>query len=292
MKRFAAKVTVVEHNDRTLNRDDEDVAGFLEEILEREGVRFITNASISSVSGKRGDKVTLRGRLGDGSLYIEASHILCATGRTPNTDAIGADAAGLKLTQAGHVEVDEWNRATENRVFAVGDCGCSPHFTHIAFDDFRIIRDYPAGKADLKSARRSSRQVPFTLFTDSEFAHVGLREHEAKSKRIQYRSSKLPMAAFLKTRTLDATEGFAKVLVAKDSDEILGFSAIGKHPWVQPTCETSSVMFDIMRHRLTYTHRWSRLRRRRTSTCRATRYEKKSAIHGFGESSDHPSDLE
>jgi pyruvate/2-oxoglutarate dehydrogenase complex dihydrolipoamide dehydrogenase (E3) component len=75
--------------------------------------------------------------------------------------------------------------------------------------------------------RRSSRQVPFTLFTDPEFAHVGLREHEARKQDVQYRLAKLPMAAFLKTRTLGSTVGFAKLLVAQNSDVILGFSAIG-----------------------------------------------------------------
>lgn len=228
MKRFGATVTIVEHNMRILKREDEDVATFLRETLEKEGVKFITSASLSSVSGKSGEKVTLSGKRGDEPLKIEGSHILCATGRIPNNDTIGAAAAGIKLTKSGHVEVDEWNRATKDGIFAVGDCAGSPHFTHIGFDDFRIVRDYLAGKADVHAARRSSRQVPFTLFTDPEFGHVGLREHEAKAKGMQYRSAKLPMAAFLKTRTLGAMEGFAKVLVAQGSDIILGFSAIGQ----------------------------------------------------------------
>ena len=227
MRRFGAKVTILEHNSRVLKREDDDVAELLKSVLEKEGVVFLTNASISSVSGKSGDHVVVKG-IKDGETFeIEGSHILCATGRLPNTEDIGADSAGLKLTLNGHLQVDEWNRATRDGVFAVGDCAGSTYFTHIAFDDFRIVKEYLSGKFKPDLMRRSSRQIPFTLFTDPEFAHVGLREHEARKQDVQYRLAKLPMAAFLKTRTLGSTGGFAKLLVAQNSDVILGFSAIG-----------------------------------------------------------------
>jgi pyruvate/2-oxoglutarate dehydrogenase complex dihydrolipoamide dehydrogenase (E3) component len=227
MKRLGAKVSVLEHNQRILKREDEDVASFLKDTLDKEGVDFMTGTSISSVSGKSGRTVVLKGTRNGETFEIEGSHILCATGRIPNSEEIRADVAGIKIAPSGHIKVDEWNRATDDGIFAVGDCAGSPYFTHIAFDDFRIVREYLSGKIDTNLARRSSRQVPFTLFTDPEFAHVGMREHEAREKSIQYRLAKLPMGVFLKTRTLGATEGFAKVLVAKDSDVILGFSAIG-----------------------------------------------------------------
>ena len=227
MNRLGAKVTVLEHNARILKREDEDVAALLEQILTREGVNSMTQASITSVSGRSGEKVMLKCTRDGQPLELDGSHILCATGRLPNNENIGLDVAGISLTQSGHIKVDEWNRATDDGVFAVGDCAGSPHFTHVAFDDFRIVRDYLSGKADTNMPRRSSRQVPFTLFTDPEFAHVGLREHEARAQNIPYRIAKAPLAAFLKTRTIGATQGFAKVLIAKNSDLILGFSAIG-----------------------------------------------------------------
>ena len=227
MRRFGAKVTVIEHNSRVLKREDEDTAAFLRETLENEGVFFLTNTSISSVSGKSGQTVVLKGTNDGETFEMQGSHILCATGRLPNTEDIGSESAGLSLNANGHIEVDEWNRATEDGVFAVGDCAGSPHFTHVAFDDYRIVREYLNRNFIPDLMRRSSRQVPFTLFTDPEFAHVGLREHEAGKQDIKYRLAKLPMAAFLKTRTLGSTEGFAKLLVAQDSDIILGFSAIG-----------------------------------------------------------------
>lgn len=227
MRRFGSKVTVLEHNTRILKREDDDVATLVQEILEKERVVFNTNTNLSLVSGKSGEKVVLSGRVGDEPFEIEGSHILCATGRLPNTEDLGLDQAGVKLTSNGHIEVDEWNRTAAADVYAVGDCAGSPYFTHIGFDDFRIVRDCLSGKVDSSISRKSSRQVPFTLFTDPEVAHVGLRVHEARTRGVQYRLAKIPMAAILKTRTLGQTEGFAKVLVAQDSDVILGFTAVG-----------------------------------------------------------------
>jgi pyruvate/2-oxoglutarate dehydrogenase complex dihydrolipoamide dehydrogenase (E3) component len=110
-------------------------------------------------------------------------------------------------------------------VRAVGDVANSPHFTHIGFDDFRIV------VADLTGSPRPNgtkgRQVPFTLFTHPELAHVGMREKEARAKDIKYRLAKLPMAAFLRTRTLDETAGFAKALIEEKENKILGFTALG-----------------------------------------------------------------
>ena len=226
MRRFGAEVTVIEHNDRILKHEDEDVATVLTQVLEADGVVFSTSTSLSSVSGKSGQTVTLKGDRSGEPIEIKGSHILCATGRLPNNDKIGLETAGVKLTRTGQIVVDEWNRANEDGLYAVGDCSGSPYFTHIGFDDFRIVRDHLTGKADSEK-RRSTRQVPFTLFTEPEFAHIGLREHEAKARGVHYRLSKLPMMAFLRTRTLGETTGFAKLLVSEEDDKILGFSVIG-----------------------------------------------------------------
>lgn len=107
----------------------------------------------------------------------------------------------------------------------MGDCAGSPHLTHVAFDDFRIVKDVHMSKSLLPN-RKSGRQVPFTLFTTPELAHVGLREHEASPLGLKFRTAKLPMSGFLKTRTLEETAGFAKALIAED-DTILGFTALG-----------------------------------------------------------------
>ncbi|EOO00199.1 putative dihydrolipoyl dehydrogenase protein [Phaeoacremonium minimum UCRPA7] len=225
-KRFGSEVTVLEHNEQILKNEDEDVVNALLGVLKEEGIRFITSARVTEVQGISGQGVQLSVELPQGELqHIKSSHLMVAAGRTPNTSGIGLEKIGVKLTAIGHVQVDEQLRTTADGVFAVGDCAGSPHFTHIGFDDFRIVYSYLIGTPKTKGT--SGRQVPSTLFTSPELAHVGLHEHEAKAKGIKYRLAKLPMAAFLRTRTLGDTRGFAKALIEADGNGILGFTALG-----------------------------------------------------------------
>jgi pyruvate/2-oxoglutarate dehydrogenase complex dihydrolipoamide dehydrogenase (E3) component len=133
------------------------------------------------------------------------------------------DLAGVEITSRGHVKVNERLETTAPGVWAVGDCAGSPHFTHIAFDDFRIVRD------NLLGGRRvtTGRQVPFCMFTDPEFARIGLSETEAKERGLRYRLAKIPIVSVLRTRTLSETRGFLKALIDVGSDRILGFTAVG-----------------------------------------------------------------
>jgi pyruvate/2-oxoglutarate dehydrogenase complex dihydrolipoamide dehydrogenase (E3) component len=225
MRRLGAQITVIERNERVMKKEDRDIADALVEVLEEEGVSFCTETVITEVSGQSGTSVTLKGTAARKPFEITGSHILCATGRFPNTDNIGLEEAGIKLTGRGFIDTNESLQTSSAGIFAVGDCAGSPNFTHIAFDDFQIVRDVLMGKPTT-GKRRMSRQVPFTLFTTPELAHVGLREHEAVSRGIKFRLAKLPMMGFLKTRTLGQTTGFAKALIAED-DTILGFTALG-----------------------------------------------------------------
>jgi pyruvate/2-oxoglutarate dehydrogenase complex dihydrolipoamide dehydrogenase (E3) component len=152
---------------------------------------------------------------------IEGSDLLVASGKIPNTDGIGLEAAGIERDHRGFVKVDERLRTTAPGVWAVGDCAGSPHFTHIADDDVRVVRDNLAGI----DRTTIGRLVPFCLFTDPELARVGLSESEAKSRGIAYRLTKIPVTAVLRSRTLSEPRGFYKALVATDSDRILGFTA-------------------------------------------------------------------
>lgn len=224
-RRFGAKVTVVERNARILKNEDEDVSNALVEVLKGEGVDFLTSATISKVEGTSGDSVTLSGSRNGVSFEINASHLLVASGRLPNVEDSGLETAGVELTATGHVKVNEYLQANVPGIFAVGDCAGSPHFTHIGFDDFRIVSNFLLNKQPLRST--ANRQVPYTLYTNPELAHVGLSESGARKAGIQYRLAKLPMAAFLRTRTMDATQGFAKALVSASDDTILGFTALG-----------------------------------------------------------------
>jgi pyruvate/2-oxoglutarate dehydrogenase complex dihydrolipoamide dehydrogenase (E3) component len=223
-RRLGAQVTVIEHNTQILKNEDEDVSSLLREILTKEGIKFYTSAQATSISGSSGSEVTVEGTSAGESFTLKGSHILAAAGRLPNTEDIGLDVAGIEQTPSKHIKVDEYLYTSANGIFAVGDCAGNPHFTHIAFDDFRIVVSSILGAKPPRSAK--GRQVPSCLYTSPEIAQVGLREKEAKKAGIEYRLGKAPMLIFLRTRTLGETDGFAKVLIAPD-DTIIGFTAVG-----------------------------------------------------------------
>jgi len=223
MRRFGSRVTVIDKNPRLAHREDEDVSQALQQLCKDEGIDLAMNADVTSVEGKSGESVKLR-LVQDGSEKIlKGTHLLVATGRTPNTARIGLDLAGVGLTDHGYIKVNERLQTTAPDVWAIGDCAGSPHFTHISFDDFRVIRDNLVGRPRVTTGR----QVPFCMFTDPELARVGLSETEAKAKGVAYRVAKIPMVAVLRTRTLSETRGFMKALIDTESDRILGFTAFG-----------------------------------------------------------------
>ena len=223
MRRLGSQVTLIERNDRLAHREDKDISDALHELCKDEGIEFIFNAKITKVEGKSGSLVKLSAMQNDSALTLEGTHLLVASGRTPNTEGIGLELAGVELTPHQFVKVNERLETTAPGVWAIGDCAGNPHFTHISFDDFRIIRDNIAGGNHVATGR----QVPFCLFTDPEFARIGLSEIVAKEKGIGYRLARIPMAAVLRTRTLSETRGFMKALIDTKSDRILGFTAFG-----------------------------------------------------------------
>jgi pyruvate/2-oxoglutarate dehydrogenase complex dihydrolipoamide dehydrogenase (E3) component len=151
---------------------------------------------------------------------LDGSHLLVAAGRTPNTADIGLELAGVELTDRGYIKVNERLETTAEGVWALGEVAGSPQFTHISFDDFRVFRDDLSGGNHVTTGR----QVPFCMFTDPEFARIGLSETEAAKRGIPYRLFKIPMEEVLRARTLSETRGFLKALVEKDGDRILGFA--------------------------------------------------------------------
>ena len=223
MRRFGSHVTIIERNERLAHREDQDVTDVLREVFSEEGIEIVTSAHIAKVEGKSGEWVKLHAARDGAEIILEGTHLLVASGRAPNTQGIGLELAGVETTDRGYVKVNESLETTAPGVWAVGDCAGSPHFTHIAFDDHRIVRDNLAGGHRVTTGR----QVPFCMFTDPEFARIGLRETEAKERGIAYRLAKIPMIAVLRTRTLSETRGFLKALIDTESDHILGFTALG-----------------------------------------------------------------
>jgi pyruvate/2-oxoglutarate dehydrogenase complex dihydrolipoamide dehydrogenase (E3) component len=183
----------------------------------------LLDTRVREVEGLSGQKVRVVAENGQRQRTIEGTDLLVATGRTPNTQGIGLEAAGVELDSRGYIKVNERLETNAPGIWAMGDCAGSPQFTHVAFDDFRVVRD------NLDGGSRSTRDrlIPFCMFTDPELARVGLNESEAKRRGIGYRLVKLPMAAVLRAVTLGETRGFVKMLIEAETDGILGFTAFG-----------------------------------------------------------------
>ncbi len=223
MRRFGSKVTIIDRNDRLARQEDEDVSAALHGLFQGEGIGLVLNAVVTDTEGTSGQSVKLHLQQGGARKIVEATDLLVATGRTPNTAGIGLDVAGVELTGSGYIKVNDRLETTAPDVWAIGECAGSPQFTHIAFDDFRVIRDNLAGVNRVTTGR----QVPYCLFTDPELARIGLNETEAKADGIPYRLAKILMSSVLRTRTLSETRGFMKALIDTESDRILGFTVFG-----------------------------------------------------------------
>jgi pyruvate/2-oxoglutarate dehydrogenase complex dihydrolipoamide dehydrogenase (E3) component len=222
MRRLGSRVTICERDERLLSREDPDIAEAVCHLLQDEGIAIITSANVDRVSGRSGDRVALHATIDGMQKIVEGSHLLVALGKTPNTTGIGLERAGIELTPSGYVRVNDRLETTASAVWAMGDCAGSPAFTHMSFEDFRIVRDNLRGKQ--RSTR--GRQVPFCLFIEPELARVGLNEVEARRQGVAYRLAELPISSILRTRTTAETRGKLKALIGED-DRILGFTALG-----------------------------------------------------------------
>ena len=222
-RRFGSRVTIIEHGPQLAGREDPDVADEIRRILSDEGIDIFVGAETRRVQGRSGGDVSLLVRTSSGEQTIEGSDILVAAGRSPNTAGIGLDVAGVELDGHGYIKVNERLETSAPDVWAIGECAGSPQFTHVSFDDFRIIRDNLAGG----NRTTRDRLIPYCMFTDPPLARVGLSEGEAQRQGIEVRVAKLPMSAVLRTHTIDETQGFMKALVAARDDRILGFTMIG-----------------------------------------------------------------
>src|SRR2546426_6379841 len=223
LRRFGSAVTVIEHGRQIASKEDLDVAQALLENFTSEGIEVLLEAKVREIEGLSGKHIRIRAENHHGDQRIEGTDLLVAAGRTPNTRGIGLEAAGVELDERGYIKVNERLETTAAGVWAMGDCAGSPQFTHVAFDDFRVVRD------NLNGGNRTTRDrlIPFCMFTDPQLPRGGCNESEAKKRGIGYRLAKIPMAAVLRAVTLSETRGFVKILIDDRSDRILGFTVLG-----------------------------------------------------------------
>jgi pyruvate/2-oxoglutarate dehydrogenase complex dihydrolipoamide dehydrogenase (E3) component len=223
MRRFGSRVTLIERSPQIASQEDADVSAALLELFHDEGIEVLLGTEVVRVEGLSGHQVRVHVKDAKGERAIEGTDILVAVGRVPNTQEIGLEKTGVELDSRGYIKVNERLETTAPNIWAVGDCAGSPQFTHVAFDDFRVIRDNLAGG----NRTTLNRLIPYCIFTDPELARVGLNETQAKRGGVEYRLVKFPMAAVFRAETLSEPRGFLKILIEKDSDRILGITVFG-----------------------------------------------------------------
>jgi pyruvate/2-oxoglutarate dehydrogenase complex dihydrolipoamide dehydrogenase (E3) component len=222
-RRFGSRVTIVQSAGQLLTREDPDIAEEITKILRQDGVEVVLNANASHVA-QTGESIRLNVQSKNDSATLVGSHLLVATGRVPNSDTLNLAAAGIQTSECGFIQVNDRLETTAAGVYALGDIKGGPAFTHISYDDFRIIR---ANLIEKKAASTRDRQVPYAVFIDPQLGRVGLTEREARAQGRNIRVAKLPMTHVARALEVDETRGFMKAIVDADSNQILGAAILG-----------------------------------------------------------------
>jgi pyruvate/2-oxoglutarate dehydrogenase complex dihydrolipoamide dehydrogenase (E3) component len=219
-RRFGSAVTVIDHMDRLLSREEPEASDALGEVFEGEGMELAMGAKVTHV-GREGDEIVVSV---EGGRAFRGSHLLVAIGRRPNTDDLGCEQGGVALDPRGFIVVGDDYRTSAPGIYAVGDCTPGPQFTHAAWDDHRLLFDELKGRPHRK---RSERLVPITAFTDPPLARVGLTEKEAKEEGIPYEVATMPFGQVARAIEIDETAGVMKILLDPRSEKILGVTIVG-----------------------------------------------------------------
>jgi pyruvate/2-oxoglutarate dehydrogenase complex dihydrolipoamide dehydrogenase (E3) component len=223
-RRFGSRVTIVQRGKQLLPREDGDVAEEMAKILREDGVEVILGAEVQDAAPAAGGRVDLSVRAAGDVRTLTGSHLLVAVGRVPNTDRLNLAVAGVQTDRQGYVQVNERLETTAPGVYGLGDVKGGPAFTHISYDDFRILE---ANLLKGGHATTAGRLVPYTVFTDPELGRVGLSEQDARRSGRSIRVAKMPMAHVARARETDEPRGLMKVVVDAATGEILGCAILG-----------------------------------------------------------------
>ncbi|WP_324672078.1 mercuric reductase [Hymenobacter sp. GOD-10R] len=223
-RRLGSKVTIIESNPKVLSREDDDVCDAMQQLLADEGVEFVLGVEARRVSQNAEGVLTLTVDTEEGERRLRGTHLLVATGREPNTNKLGLDKAGVELDEDGYIKVNDDLLTNVPGVYALGDVHGGPQFTHISYDDYRVVRD-----AILHDKPRSAkkRPLPYVVFTQPQLGRVGLSEKQAQEDKIPYRVASLPVSTIGRARETGHTAGFIKVLVDEDN-HILGTAVLSE----------------------------------------------------------------
>jgi pyruvate/2-oxoglutarate dehydrogenase complex dihydrolipoamide dehydrogenase (E3) component len=231
-RRFGSEVTLVQRGPHVLSREDDDVADAMAQMLREDGITILLSSTVQSVerlgSGVAlrviGDPERERERERELERVVEGSHLLVATGRQPNTEALDLSAAGLQTDDRGYIPVNDRLETAVPGIWALGDVKGGPAFTHISYDDYRVVRGNILGGGGFTT---TGRVVPYVVFTDPQLGRVGLSETEARRQGLDVRVAKLPMDWVARALETGESRGFMKAVVEVSTDRILGAAVLG-----------------------------------------------------------------
>ena len=223
-RRFGSRVTVVQRGKQLMSREDTDVAEAVAEIMRQDGIEVLLSTQTQRAEQGNDGKIRLRVSTPEGERTLEGSHLLVAAGRPPNTDRLNLEAAGIETDKRGQIKVNERLETNLEGVYALGDVKGGPAFTHISYDDFRIVR---TNLLEGGNATITDRKVPYTVFIDPQLGRAGLSEQEAREQGLNIRVAKIPMSYVARAIEVDETRGFMKAVVDADTDQILGCAILG-----------------------------------------------------------------
>jgi pyruvate/2-oxoglutarate dehydrogenase complex dihydrolipoamide dehydrogenase (E3) component len=222
-RRLGSRVTVIQSAAQLLGHEDQDVAEAVATILQEDGIQIHLNSKVEKVSRLR-NRITATFRASGKSRKVEGTHLLVATGRIPNSDTLNIPAAAIAADARGFIRVNEKLETSAKDIFALGDIKGGPAFTHISYDDFRIIRTNLIEKG---SATTSNRLVPYTVFIDPQLGRIGLTEADARGQNRAIRVAKMPMNYVARALEVDESRGFMKAIVDTSTNQIIGAAVLG-----------------------------------------------------------------
>jgi pyruvate/2-oxoglutarate dehydrogenase complex dihydrolipoamide dehydrogenase (E3) component len=222
-RRFGSRVTIVQSGAQLLAREDPDVAEEVANILQQDGIEILFQAKVERVSAANA-RIQLEMNNGGQKTTIEGSQILVATGRVPNSDTLNLPAAGIETDPRGFIKSNDRLETNVPDVYVLGDIKGGPAFTHISYDDFRIIRSNVIEK---KNVTIAGRLVPYVVFMDPQLGHIGMSETEARKTNRKIRVAKMPMSSVARALELDESRGFMKAIVDTQTEQLLGATVLG-----------------------------------------------------------------
>jgi pyruvate/2-oxoglutarate dehydrogenase complex dihydrolipoamide dehydrogenase (E3) component len=222
-RRFGSEVTIVHRGHHLLSHEDPDVADEVARILTEDGIRVLLNSEATGARAVDGS-VNLIVRTKERETELSGSHLLVAVGRSPNTDPLNLKSAGVETDEHGFIKVNDRLETNVAGVYALGDVKGGPAFTHISYDDFRILR---ANLLEGSHATTKGRLVPYTVFIDPQLGRIGLTETEAGHQGLKTLVAKLPMSNVARAIEMSETRGFMKAVVDADTKKILGCAVLG-----------------------------------------------------------------